>query len=302
MGDIGPTHRRGVETPSTTEVKYLVIGATGNIGSRVTQRLVDSGARPSVFVRSAKRARDLFGDYVDIHTGDLEKPGSSLAAALTGIDGMFLVTVGPDLHTRDRAISFAALHAGVRHVVKLSTLDVRTGIGTGPWHARGENAVRESGVAFTFIQAAAFMSNMLGWSESIRHEGVLRSSTGEGKIAFIHPDDVAAVATAALTTRNLDDQALVITGPEALSYGEMTTTIGRAIGKPIRFEEISDRQAYTETVSWAGEGPYADALVDIWRALRQGRLDTVTDGVRRATGREPLTFAQWAAENATSFQ
>lgn len=283
-------------------MKYLVIGATGNIGSRVAQRLIDFGARPSVFVRSAKRARALFGRRVDIHTGDLEKPGSSLATALAGADGIFLVTDGSDLEKRDRAVSFAALRAGVRHVVKLSTLDVRTGIGTGPWHARGENAIRESGLAFTFIQAAGFMSNALGWSESVRREGVLRSSTSGGKIAFIHPDDIAAVATVALTTRNHDGQALVITGPEALSYGEMAATIGRAIGKPIGFEDISDRQAYANAVEWAGKGPYVDALVDIWRAVREGRLDTVTDEVRRVTGREPIPFAQWAAENATSFQ
>jgi uncharacterized protein YbjT (DUF2867 family) len=283
-------------------VKYLVIGATGNIGSRVAQRLVDVGARPSVFVRSAKRARALFGNHVDIHTGDLEKPGSSLATALAGADGIFLVTEGADLEKRDRAVSLAALHAGVRHVVKLSTLDVRTGIGTGPWHRRGENAVLESGLAYTFIQAAGFMSNALGWSESIRRDGVLRSSTGRGKIAFIHPDDIAAVAIVALTTRSYDDQALVITGPEALSYEEMAATIGKAIGEPIGFEEISDRQAYTDAVEWAGKGPYVDALVDIWRAVREGRLDTMTDGVSRVTGREPIPFAQWAAENAALFQ
>ena len=283
-------------------MKHLVIGATGNIGSRVAQRLVDSGARPSVFVRSAKRARALCGAHVDIPTGDLEKPSPSLATALAGVHGIFLVTDGSDLEKRDRAVSLAARHAGVRHVVKLSTLDVRTGIGTGPWHARGEDAVRESGVAFTFIQAAGFMSNALGWSESIRREGVLRSSTGGGKIAFIHPDDIAAVATAALTTRDYDGEALVITGREALSYGEMAATIGKAIGRPVGFEEISDAQAYTRAVEWAGKGPYVDALVGIWRAVREGRLDTVTDGVRRVTGREPIPFDQWAAENATSFQ
>ena len=283
-------------------MKILVIGATGNIGSRVAQRLVDAGARPSVFVRSAKRARALFGDRVDIHRGDLDSPGRSLSTALAGVDGIFLVTDGPDLDQRDRAVAFAARRAGVRHVVKLSTLDVRTGIGTGPWHARGEQAVRESGVAFTFIQAAGFMSNALGWSESICREGVLRSSTGGGKIAFIHPEDIAAVATAALTTRDYDGQAPVITGGEALSYGEMAATIGRAIGKPVGFEEISDRQAYTRAVKWAGKGPYVDALVDIWRAVREGRLDTATDGVKRVTGREPIPFAQWAAENAASFQ
>jgi uncharacterized protein YbjT (DUF2867 family) len=179
---------------------------------------------------------------------------------------------------------------------------VRTGVGTGPWHARGEEAVRESGLAFTFIQAAGFMSNAFAWSEPIRRGGVLRSSTGEGRIAFIHPDDIAAVVTAALTTRDHDGQALVITGSEALSYSEMATMIGRAIGKPIAFEAISDRQAYADTVRWAGTGPYVDALVDIWRAVREGRLDTVTDGVKRIVGQEPIPFAQWVGENAASFQ
>ena len=60
-------------------MKYLVIGATGNIGSRVTQRLIARGERPSVFARSAKKAKGLFGDQVDIHAGDLETPRSSLA-------------------------------------------------------------------------------------------------------------------------------------------------------------------------------------------------------------------------------
>ena len=94
----------------------------------------------------------------------------------------------------------------------------------------------------------------------------------------------------------------MITGREALSYGEMAAAIGRAIGKPVRFEEISDRQAYAGAVQWAGKGPYVDALVDIWRAVRESRLETVTDGVKRVTGREPIPFAQWVAENVASFQ
>jgi uncharacterized protein YbjT (DUF2867 family) len=283
-------------------MKYLVIGATGNIGSRVTQRLIARGERPSVFVRSAKKARARFADRVDIHVGDLENPRSSLAAALVGIDGVFLVTDGPNLDTRDRTVALAAKSAGVRHVVKLSTLDVHNGVGTGPWHARGEAAVRDSGVVFTFVQAAGFMSNALGWSDSIRDEGVLRSSTGKGRIAFIHPDDIADVAIAALTTRDHDGASRVITGPEALSYGEMAATIGRAVGKRVRFEPISDAQAHARVVGWAGEGPYADALVDIWRAVREGRLATVSDGVQQILGRAPIPFDRWAEENADAFQ
>jgi len=283
-------------------MNYLTFGATGNIGSRVTRRLIARGERPSVFVRNAKTATALFGDQVELYVGDLEKPGSSLAAALAGIDGVLLVTDGPELDSRDRAVAVAAKSAGVRHVVKLSTLDVHTGVGTGPWHARGELAVRESGVAFTFIQPAGFMLNALGWSDSIRKGGVLRTSTGQGKIAFIHPDDIADVATAALITRDYAGQSLVITGPEALSYGEMAATIGRVIGKRVRFEEISDKQAYEGVVRWAGKGPYADALVDIWRAVREGRLATVSDGVEQVLERKAIAFEQWAEENADAFQ
>jgi uncharacterized protein YbjT (DUF2867 family) len=99
------------------------------------------------------------------------------------------------------------------------------------------------------------MLNALGWSHSIRERGVLRTSTGQGKIAFIHPDDIADVAIAALIMQGHDNQSFVITGPEALSYGEMAAAIGGAIGKRVRFEEISDQQAYAGVVRWAGKGP-----------------------------------------------
>lgn len=283
-------------------MKHLIVGATGNIGSRVAARLIARGERPSVFVRNAKKARLLFGDRVELHVGDLERPGASLAKALAKVDGVFLVTDGPDLELRDRAVALAAKSAGVQLVVKLSTLDVLTGVGTGPWHARGEAAVRESGVAFTFVQSAGFMLNALSWAHAIRERGVLRGSTGEGKIAFIHPDDIADVATAALITREYDGQSLVITGPNAQSYGEMVATIGGVLGKRLRFETVSDQRAYAGVVRWAGKGPYADALVDIWRAVREGRLATVSNGVPRVLGREARGFEQWVAENAEAFR
>ena len=63
-----------------------------------------------------------------------------------------------------------------------------------------------------------------------------------------------------------------------------------------------DKQAYADVVGWAGKGPYADALVDIWRAIREGRLATVSDGVKQVTGRKPIPFPRWAEENADAFQ
>ncbi len=276
-------------------MRHLITGATGNIGSLVTQRLIDRGDRPCVFVRDAAKARSQFGDAVEIRVGDLAADQASLSAAFAGADSLFLLNVGPELAARDRVAALAAKAAGVRHLVKLSTLDVLSSVGTGPWHARGEAAVRDSGVAFTFIQTAAFMSNALHWAHSIKAEGVLRSSTGDGKIAFIHPHDIAAVAVRALTTRDHHGEAIVISGPRALSYAEMVAAIGAAIGESVRFVHITDGEARV------GTGPYAEALMDIWRAIREGRVATVTDGVQRILDREPSSFDQWVAENADAF-
>ena len=53
--------------------------------------------------------------------------------------------------------------------------------------------MHEGGIDYTFIRFAGFMSNALYWAEAIKTERVLRSSTDEGKIAFIHPVDIADV-------------------------------------------------------------------------------------------------------------
>lgn len=281
-------------------MKYLVTGATGNIGSLVAERLLGAGEKPCVLVRDARKARRLFGDRVEIRVGDLSGAWGDLAKAFEGCDALFLVNTGPHLGERDQACALAARSAGIRHLVKLSTLDVETGVGTGPWHARGEEAIRESGVPHTFIRTAAFMSNALSWADSIRGSGTLASSTGEGKIAFIHPEDIADVAVSVLPDREIRNAALVITGPEALSYREMATAIGAAIGKSVRYETLSDDEALAGALSWADRA-YAEALVDIWRAVREGRLATVSDGVRQTLGRAPRSFGDWIGENIGSF-
>jgi uncharacterized protein YbjT (DUF2867 family) len=276
-------------------MKHLVTGATGNIGSLVTLRLIERGIRPCIFVRDEARARAMFGDAVDIRVGDLGASQRSLAAAFAGMDSLFLLNSGPDLAARDRVAAIAAKRAGVSHLVKLSTLDALTGVGTGPWHGKGEAGVQESGLDYTFIRSAGFMSNALYWTQSIKTEGVLRSSTGEGKIAFIHPADIADIAVRALTTRDLRREAVVITGPKALSYAEMADVIGAAIGKRIRYVPISDDEASF------GSDAYAEAVTDIWRAIMEGRVTTTTDAVQRVIGRAPRSFEQWVTENLKEF-
>jgi uncharacterized protein YbjT (DUF2867 family) len=281
---------------------YLITGATGNVGSLVVERLISRGERPRIFVRDRQKAIARYGDRVDVFVGDLAD-ASTLKPALTGSDTMLLLTSGHDLAMQDEAAAKAAKAAGVSHLVKLSSYDAREqNVGTGAWHAAGEAAIRASGIAFTFVQPSGFMSNALYWARSIKAEGVVRTATGDGKIPFIHPLDIAAVATQALVSKAYLGGALPISGPEALSYAEMASKIGAAIGKPIRFESIADEEARKQQVAWGAPAELVEARLSIFRAIREGRLATVTNTVERVLGRKPIAFDEWARENAAAFR
>jgi uncharacterized protein YbjT (DUF2867 family) len=283
-------------------MRYLITGATGHLGSMVVERLLGRGERPRVFVRDRAKAVQRFGHQVEISVGDLSDP-HSLAEAMRGIDRIFLLTAGPDLATLDAGVAACARASGIGHVVKLSTMDVHEqNVGTGVWHARGEAAIRDSGVGFTFIQPTGFMANALAWAPAIKSEGIVRGMTGEGSIPSIHSKDIAAVTVVALTTRTYDGQSLAITGPRALSYPEMIASIAAAIGRHLAFEQISEHE---ERRRWSARGEdevSIDYHLSIFRAIREGRLATVTDTVERVLGRAALTFDQWAQENAGAFR
>jgi uncharacterized protein YbjT (DUF2867 family) len=255
---------------------YLITGATGDVGSRVVEQLLRRGERPRVFVRDAEKARSRYGDRVEIFAGDLDDP-STLRPALEGVAALFLVNTGPQIPLRDKAAAAAAKDAGVAHIVKLSSMDVEQGLAIGAWHERGEQAIRESGVPFTFVQPTGFMSNLLAWAHSIQAEGVVRSATGDGKRAFIHSDDIAAVSVAALTTENYVGQSLLITGPRALTFAEATAAIGAALGRPLVYQLISDDEARQRYAATGASPEDVDAHVSLWRAIREGRLAGVTD-------------------------
>jgi (4-alkanoyl-5-oxo-2,5-dihydrofuran-3-yl)methyl phosphate reductase len=279
----------------------LVTGATGKIGSRVVERLVARGDQTRVFVRNADKATRRYGDRVDVRVGDLTDP-STLSRAVDGADVVFLVTAGPDLAEMDKRAADVAKSAGVRLLVKLSTDDVEHGVGTGVWHREGEAAIRDSGIGFVFVQPSGFMDNFLNWADAIKADGVVRCAAGDGTIPFIHSDDIADVAVATMTQPQYAGQSVPITGPEALSFADMTARVGAAIGRELRFEPASDGDERRRQAAWGSPEPLIEARLSIFRAMREGRLATVSPNVASVLGREPISFDRWAQQNAAAFR
>jgi uncharacterized protein YbjT (DUF2867 family) len=129
----------------------------------------------------------------------------------------------------------------------------------------------------------------------------VRSSTADGCRPFIHPEDIASVCVAALLNDEYAGEPLPITGPESLSFGEVTAIISEAIGKPLSYQVISDKEARERYSGISGSQEETEAHVTLWRAIREGRLAATTDRVEQILGRKPIALRQWASENVHSF-
>ena len=92
----------------------------------------------------------------------------------------------------------------------------------------------------------------------------------------------------------------VLTGPESLSQREQISMIGRAIGRPLRVEEVSPDEARRTCLS-AMPPAVATKLLDAW-AAGIGQPAFVTSTVRDVTGKEAGTFLEWATRNASAFR
>ena len=106
----------------------------------------------------------------------------------------------------------------------------------------------------------------------------------------------------ALATREYVGESLPITGPEALSYAEMTAKIGAAIGMPLGFQPISDEQERRHMTESGYPREIVAAHLSIYRAIREGRLAIVTENVNRVVRQKPLSFERWVEQNVAAFR
>lgn len=270
-------------------MKILVTGATGNVGRNVVSQL--AGHEVRVMVRSEAA----FPEGIEVVRGDLSQP-ETLPAALAGVDAVFLFAVpgsGP-------AFVAAAEAAGVSRVVFLSSnAAANPDNPIGAYHHEVEEALRGSGLSWTFLRSGHMATNALPWAAQTRAGDVVRGPYAEATSAPVHEADMAAVAVLALTEPGHEGQIYEVTGPASLTAAEQVELIGQALGRPISYEELPPEVARKQMSKFIPPfiiGP----LFDGW-AASVGVPAKVTPTVEKLTGRPARTFAQWAVDRAADF-
>ena len=263
----------------------LVLGGTGKTGRRVVERLTERGLPVRVGSRSGKPPFDWDDD-------------STWAPALEGVGAVY-VSYYPDLAVpgavgATRSFAELALSLGVSRLALLS--------GRGePIAEQAEEAVRDTGADLTILRSTWFMQN-LSEDYMLDHvlSGEIRLPAGEVPTPFLDIDDLADIAVEALTDDRHVGELYELTGPRSLTFAEAAAEIGGAAGREIRYTPVSLEQHAAELADHGVPPEFVDFLTYLFEEVVDGRNADTTDGVRRALGREPRDFADYARETAAS--
>ena len=270
----------------------LVTGATGNVGRPLVASLLAEGAHVRALTRNPAAAGLPPG--VAVTGGDYAATGV-LAAAVRGTDAVF-VNIGA-LREHAGELIAAARAAGVSKIVMLSSIAVRDEgeqvLSLGRQHKAVEDAVKATGVDWTILRCGGFATNTLTWAKSVLAERVVRFPYGHAALALIAEQDIGAAAVRVLLDSGHAGHTYVLTGAESLTQIQQAEAIGKAIGRPVRFEEISPDQFR----QFATQYFPAPVVEDLLKSLASyvGQTAYLTADLEKITGRPATSYAQWAA-------
>jgi uncharacterized protein YbjT (DUF2867 family) len=263
----------------------LLIGGTGKTGRRVAERLEARG----VPIRIGTPSSDPPFDWLD---------ESTWAPAVQGVRAAYVTYFSDSAFSgaaeQVRAFAEVAVANGVRHLVFLSGRNE-------PGAQRAEQMIQGSGADWTIVRSSFFAQD---FNEHFFLEDVLNGEVafpaGDTAEPFIDVEDIADVVTAALTDARHKNQLYEVTGPRLLTFAGAVAEISEATGREIRYVPISADEFASALADTGMPAEEVTEFVELFTMILDGRSEYVTDGVKRALGREPRDFRDFARDAAAA--
>jgi uncharacterized protein YbjT (DUF2867 family) len=317
------TDRHGKDpmpTHLTTAPTVLVIGATGRhgrTGTTVVDGLLAHNSPVRVLTRiDDDRAASLRSRGATTVVGDLHDRGS-LLAAVDGVDAIyFTYPIAAGVIPAAANLASAVLESGRRpHVVVMSMVASALGSPSklGQAQAVAEDVLNWAGLNPSVLRIAGlFQENILTLhAGSIRRDGLISNSFGDGRAPWIGGRDSAELAVAELLKPA--PPATAITYPpsvEALSHAEIADIISSETGRRVDYRAVSYQEwkSTLEERAEAEPGPVNRAMAQhisiIGAAFAAGNGPVVTPdpvALTAVLGHPPATFADFVREHRVEF-
>ncbi len=289
---------------NTTFPRLLITGATGNTGTELTKTLSAKNISFRVMVRSPKDMAKFSAMPGAIPViADFDDP-RSITRALDGIEKAFLLTPSTErAEMQQKDFINKAVEAGVHHIVKLSQLHASKAspVRFLRYHAAVEEGIQLSGMAYTFLRPNLFMQGLLGFRETIIHQGKFFASAGNAAVSLVDVRDIAAVAACTLTEKGHENKVYDITGPQALTHEDIAAMLTEQLGREVCYVDVAPDQMLQAVLSLGFPQWQAEGLIEDYAHYARGEASGISAAVQQVTGREPRSFHRFVHEHLHLF-
>lgn len=276
-------------------MNILVTAANGNLGSQIVSQLalnhnVTAGIRN--LDKSAKFAE------VNVVNFDYDNINTYTKSALEDYDAVVLQAPPLDSQAFERLTPFIAAleQAQIKRVVFISAFGVNHN-DQAPLR-KIELSLIDKGFDYTFIRPNFFMENFTsGFALGpLEHDGIVLSSAGDGKLAFVSIKDIAAVVASVFSNSKYINTEHNLTGPQTLSHQEVADVISKNLNKNIAHVSLTGDELKAGAVANGLPESAADYLVMLYELAAMGLLSHITNDVEQILDRAPLSFDQVYAD------
>ncbi|WP_224367338.1 SDR family oxidoreductase [Hyalangium versicolor] len=290
---------------STTPL--LVTGASGQLGRRVLELLLARGAGPIIATtRNPDSLKEFAARGVEVRRADFEDE-AGLAQAFRGAGRALLISTDaldrPGRRLAQHQTAIRALKAaGVRHIVytSLPNPGPNSPVTIAPDHRQTEEAIQASGLDYTFLRNNLYTDLMLHTLPGAIASGQIIDARGKGATAFVTREDCAQAATAALAEASSGRNTLDVTGPESLTSDQVAAIVSEVVGRKIVHVSVPAEALIRGMQEHGLPKVAAELYASFDVAIEKGDLATVTDTVKRLSGRTPQTVREFlTAHKAT---
>jgi uncharacterized protein YbjT (DUF2867 family) len=270
-------------------MKITIIGSLGNIGKPLTKELVQKGHQVTVISSNPERQKGIEALGASAAIGTMED-ADFLTASFKGADAVYVMeTLGASAFFDQKIDAIAAItkignnykqaiqQSGVKRVVHLSSIGAHTDKGNGllAFHYNVENILKTlpSDIAITFMRPVGFYSNLLGFINSIKTQGVIATNYGgDSKKPWVAPIDIAAAIAEEITSDFVGRKIRYVASDE-ISCNELASLLGTAIGKPdLKWVVIPDDQMLNGMIARGMNPQIAAGLVEMNASTNTGVL------------------------------
>jgi NAD(P)H dehydrogenase (quinone) len=271
------------------EMKILVTGATGSLGSKVVEALLKKvpASQLAVSVRNPEKAEHLKALGVDVRQGDFDHP-ASLDVAFSGVDRLLIISADGDTETRIRqhgnAVD-AAKRAGVKFIAYTSIANAMESNNIlAETHQATEAAIIQTGIPYSFLRNNWYLENEIPSIQGVLAGGPWVTSAGNGKVGWALRQDYAEAAANVLAGHGHDHTIYELSG-KLLTLDELTSALGAILGKDVPLQQVDDA-TYADIMRKVGLPDFLiPLLVGIQQGIRDNTLGVISNDFEKLLGR-----------------